>query len=226
MKKPVKYVLVGAITTTLMISIFMYYSYSLYKKTYTSEYYYQIQIEPDSPLNEVILYIPLPIFSNVSLVGDNIEAGNVQKPERFQCSVVTTEYGTMLKITADHIDEPSVITVLLPADDTINTKNPLHSEMVLFPKYGLVQVPCDFPHPEKWGTQLACFEYQTVLYAEYAPEGPLTVSVTLEGRNTWWVLGWSGNSYRDQILVTVNGESGWQSVRGELVQGEGLYSWI
>jgi hypothetical protein len=226
MKKSVKHVLLGAIAITLMISVFMYYRYSLYKKTYTSEYYYQIQIDPDSPLSEVILYIPLPVLNNVSQVGDNIEVGNVQKPRNLHCSVVTTEYGTMLRISADHIDEPSLITVLLPADNTINTKNALHNEMVLFPKYDLIQVPCDFPHPEKRDTQLTCIEYQTMLYAECTPEGPLTVFVTLEGRNTWWIFGWSGNSYRDQILVTVNGESGWQPARGEFVQGEGLYTWI
>ncbi|MBU7015479.1 MAG: hypothetical protein HXS52_06505 [Theionarchaea archaeon] len=226
MRKSVKYTLIGVVIVTVMISSFMYCGHTLYERTYSSQYYYEIQIDPDSSLNGVVLYVPLPVCDSVSQVGDIIKAGNAKNPENIHCSVVYTEYGAMLRILADYIDEPAVIAVLKPADTTIDTKNPLQTEMVLSPKYDLIQVACDFPHPEKWDNQLACFEYQTMLYAEFTPLGSLTVSVTLEGRNTWWILGWSGNSYRDQILATVNGESGWHRARGELVQGEGLYSWI
>lgn len=226
MRKLLKYGLTGVIVIVSMISIIMYYRYSLYKKTYSSEYSYEIYIEPDIPLSDVVLYIPLPFIDTVSPVGDNIVAENLQTPENLHCNVSTTEYGVMLEITADRIDEPSTITVLLPADHSINTRDSLQNEMVLSPKYDLNQVQCDFPYPDTRETQLACFEYETLIYAEYIHGGALNIVVTLEGRNTWWILGWSGNSYRDQILARVDGESGWQPVRGKLVQGEGLYRWI
>jgi len=51
--------------------------------------------------------------------------------------------------------------------------------------------------------------------------------IAADGRNSWWVYGWSYNLYRDQIELTFTGEQhGWYIASGKLVEGEGRYGWM
>lgn len=96
----------------------------------------------------------------------------------------------------------------------IDTKHPLDTEPVLAPKGNLT--------PAADGRN---YTYHCPLYLSCdAPAGAnLTLSIRFSGSNEWWLLGWSSNTYTDQILTEIQAKDGWRSVGGTLSTGEGRY---
>jgi hypothetical protein len=91
----------------------------------------------------------------------------------------------------------------------------------------LTRSTCELPYPESWAPD--CYEYESRIYAHYttSPNAKLSLYIELEGRNNWWVYGWSGNEYRDNVHIALSGESqGWHAAFGQLVEGEGRYGWL
>lgn len=67
-----------------------------------SKYNFKIDVSTDSKLENLIFYLPLPVFKNESKLGDEtIIQGN---PEGWNLSVIETEHGKMLKITTIKIE--------------------------------------------------------------------------------------------------------------------------
>jgi len=238
MKKITKFGIGIIITVVVLASLWMYHTHELYEKSHRSEYEYEIIIESNSILHNITLFVPLPVLEGGSRVGDEIMTGNTSKPDDWNFSIVETEHGKMLKISAEKIaPKPPLpvpgegtdwILVKLQADEEINTKNSIGNEPLLSPKYNLTSSDCEFPYPE--GRTLPnCYEYESRIYADYVTSSDAKVSiyVEIEGRNSWWVYGWSGNNYRDQIEITFIGEQhGWYVALGKLVIGEGRYGWM
>lgn len=207
------------------MGLLLYHCYTLYKESYTSEYTYEIRIGTDSVLHNVTVYVPFP----VSEKGIDEAIATALKPEGWHCSIVQTEYGEMLEITAEKIVPvaiPDSIVVNIRSDHRINTKNPMKDEPVLSPKYMVTHVTCWFPHDEK-DPYLHCYTYESYVYADYTVHAAVTVSIRMEGQNSWWVYGWTFNRYYDSIMITFKGEQhGWVQVSGKLVEGEGVYCWV
>ena len=230
MKKTIK-IGVGVIVIVVALAgLWMYHTHELYEKSYRSEYRYEITIDSDSALYNVTLLVPLPIIDGRSRIGDEIIAGHASKPDGWSCSIVETKHGKMLKISAEKIP-PGVrkrISAVVDVGRDINTKNPIGSEPLLSPKYNLTLSTYDLPYPEGQSPP-TCYEYESRIYADFESPTDAEVSIYIEaeGENSWWVYGWSGNSYRDRVGITFTGEQpGWHIASGKLVYGEGRYGWI
>lgn len=76
----------------------------MYNDSLMSHYDYRITITSNSNLQNVTLYLPIPVFENESEVGLEIVNGDYyNKPSDWNLSLEDTEYGLMLKIEAAEI---------------------------------------------------------------------------------------------------------------------------
>ncbi|NOQ32796.1 MAG: hypothetical protein GQ567_01155 [Methanosarcinales archaeon] len=244
---------IGMLAVIVLLSCaWMYHTHSLYEETYRSEYRYEVTVRTDSVLHNVTFYVPLPVSEEESKIGSEIIAKNASIPAGWDCEIVETEHGNMLKIHAegitpdrntppvplpedecgpdaipclDQIYTPEWVSAMVHADREINTKNPAGNEPMLSPKYNLVRSVYRMPHPEDW-TPPACYEYESCIYANYtaSPDAEVLIHAELTGANSWWVYGWSGNEYMDRVGVMLTGaQDGWCAASGNLVAGEGRY---
>jgi len=244
---------IGLLAVIVLLSCaWMYHTHNLYEGTYRSEYRYEVTVRTDSVLHNVTLYVPLPVFEEKSKIGCEIIEKNASKPEDWNCDLIETEHGTMLKIHAEgmipdrytpHVPLPEEecgpdaipcpvqthmvkwVSVRVHADHEINTKNPAGNEPMLSPKYNLTRSVYRMPHPED-RTPPACYEYESRIYANYtaSPDAEVSIHAELTGANNWWVYGWSGNKYMDRVGVMLTGaQDGWCAASGNLVAGEGRY---
>jgi len=263
MRKITKFGIIIIVVVVVVAGLWMYHTHGLYENTYSSEYDYRVTIGTDSVLHNITLYLPLPVLEDKSKVGDEIIAGNALKVDGWDCSIVETEYGKMLKIRAKRMapkfhtpptpiepgEEPNEppqgkisgtfskeTPVLMPkelsarvhVDQDVNTKNTIGNEPLLSPKYNLTRSTYEIPYPEG-RTPPNYYEYESRIYADYtaAANAIVPIYIEAEGRNSWWVYGWSGNNYRDRIELTFTGEQhGWYVASGKLVEGEGRYGWM
>ena len=236
----------------LLACAWTYHTHNMYEDSYRSEYCYDAMVIMDSTLHNVTLYVPLPVAEDGSEIGCEIVAKNASKPEGWDCEIVETEHGKMLKMCADELapnfhappvpipeeacgpgaipcPDPAytfeLVSARVQADREINTKTPAGNEPMLFPKYNLARSVYMMPHP-KDRTPPTRYEYESRIYANYTapPDAEVSIHVGLTGENTWWVYGWSGNKYRDHVGVTLTGaQDGWCAASGRLVAGDGRY---
>jgi len=76
----------------------------MYNDSVMSNYEYNINIESNRTLQNVTLYLSVPVFENKSKVGLGMVNGNYyNKPSNWNLSLEDTEYGLMFKIEADKI---------------------------------------------------------------------------------------------------------------------------
>lgn len=204
-----------------------------------SKYNFKIEVSTDSKLENLIFYLPLPVFKNESKLGDEAIIQNTGNPEGWNLSMIETEHGKMLKITTIKI-EPELhqeIGLSPPGfgqtDDTlqgdvhsfmrgykefqvswtsehvINITNVTDNVPLLYPKFNLTQ------------------KYESYIYADYtaAPDAKVEVCVTLYGMNQLWAGGMAFNNYRDNFCTNFTGKKqGWIPVTGELIQREMPYN--
>ncbi|UGV40263.1 hypothetical protein J7W08_09265 [Methanococcoides orientis] len=93
-----------------------------YEDSYRSDYEYGVVIATSSTLENVTFYLPVPVFENRSKVAESLISENLHNmPEGWNFSLVDTEYGPMLSITADEI-VPTYHSypVAVPEDDPVN----------------------------------------------------------------------------------------------------------
>ncbi|MFB0522073.1 MAG: hypothetical protein ACETWD_11690, partial [Desulfatiglandales bacterium] len=143
---------IGIIVVVLVVpGLWMYHSHGLYEKSYRSDYYYQVTLRTDSILYNVTLYVPLPVIEDESRIGDEIVTGNASKPDEWDCSIVETEHGKMLKISVEKIapefrslpvpiepgEEPKAVSEE-NVSDAFSRETP-----VLIPNEIIVQLPVD-----------------------------------------------------------------------------------
>ncbi|MBU7043039.1 MAG: hypothetical protein HXS47_05545 [Theionarchaea archaeon] len=218
------YVIIAVIV--LILSSFFGISYYYYAGSHSSTYTYSLDITTNNSLEDVTLFLPLPSDTDSTWIHTDIEdALSIHEDVLYEIS--ETEYGSMLTLVFDSIEpsDPFHVSVDIPTNHEINTKNPLDYEVLLQPKITMTQTECQFPHPD-WES-LTCFTYHSPLYAQYgaSPSTEVSISITLTGRNSWWIFGWSGNEYTDELLLTLTGESfGWTQGSGTLIIGFGNYS--
>ncbi len=245
MRKSLK-IVIGMVVIAAVIGIAWTHTNDLYERSFTAEYRYQVDADLDSGagINNVTLYVPLPRD------GRNISIENISGPRDWELSTVEIIHGRMLEISAERIEpahrstlsplEPGEeprngsphqtpqlnrITGTIASNKEINTVSPQGNEPLLQPKYDLTTTECRFPHGED--QQLNCYEYRSMVFLNYGSESNipdvLTVSVSFEGSNSWWIYGWNGNEYRDRVYLTVEGEKGWLDAEGKLATGWGSY---
>jgi hypothetical protein len=124
-------------------------------------------------------------------------------------------------IRVDHDDIEVRTTV--EADETIDTRSPTGTEPLLSPRSNQRQVDCEAFYERD---DVTCYAYDSRVFLAYdaEPGTEVFLDVELRGTNSWWVLGWNYNEYRDGVrLLTDESPDGWTTVDGQLVTGSGNY---
>jgi len=200
----------------------------------TNDYLYAVEIIPDTPLHNITLMMPLP-----SAISRNIAEGDDRgNPfpyfRNYSQSVVETENGTMLKITADSIEKPGEGLPQEPAglyldfftENPVNYSYPLETEPLLVQKFSPKRSVCadkKFRRHLTGNTPLICLVHESALYAvfETAPGSRTSITVSLDGTRMVSSSGSPKNhGYQDSVSITVSGNaSGWYSATGSLLAG-------
>jgi len=224
-------VIIGAIFCFLLYSSIAVITY---EKEYNS-YVYQIEIDPAAPLHNVTLMIPYPfgISQNITSV-ENLTGYSAPYFTNYSQSIVETENGKMIKITADSMEK---LDTELPLDSVrlyqsilvtgpINSVYPLDREPVLLPKYSPEPYPCDERENQRnlpGKIPLNCSVYESKIFASFetAPSSQTIITVSLDGER---MISSSRSprmeGYTDSITATVSGSAeGWYNVSGSLLAG-------
>ncbi len=121
----------------------------VYNDSVMSNYEYNINIESNRTLQNVTLYLPVPVFENKSKVGLGMVNGNYyNKPSNWNLSLEDTEYGLLFKVEANEIQ----------------------------PVYHSLPVAISEPEPEDIESD-AAKEEQIVESHEYSEETPVLVPI-------------------------------------------------
>jgi len=217
-------------------------------------YRYELTLQPDATLTNVTVYVPLPVADGSSPVGAAVVSDSplAELPANWTTRVVQTDSGPMLAVEVDRLPPryvtrpqpqplptgetpvtptpgPTVtvldayhLTVELPANRTIDTRTPLGSEPTLQPREDARTVTCTGGVTG----ETTCAQFETRLFATFdAPANATTsLSVSYEGRNTWFAGGWTGNSFEQRFYAELAGPSqGWVVVPVDERVGFGNY---
>ena len=109
--------------------------------------------------------------------------------------------------------------VALMVPESIGTREPVGREPLLTDPVYLAPAPCRGP-----AGSAHCYRYPAPVFVQCSPgsAGNLTLSISAGGTNQWWMGGWSGNSYQENIGVTLEDPSqGWIMADGFLSTGTG-----
>ncbi len=203
------------------------------------------EIKPSkiAELENVTLLVPLPAID-----GKPVELRNMTIPEGWMAEIVETSYGVMLKLSGEKVKTWKMAPMPVPIEDgktptvtptmvkraadykfelklelerEINTLDPLSGEYVLQPKYDLREVNCTEEYLKHY-KYVKCYDYSTMLFFSSYPKLNASIYVSLEGRNEWFQMGWTGNEFYDHILAFVTSE-GWKEIKGRLETGMGRY---
>jgi len=227
-----------------------WYVQTRYAHTLTSAYHYEVSLETATDLSNVTFFIPLPtgpdgtspVVKAVGSMGEDLPAGAwdllgdrdfamlrytapALPPNRRPAPVpMHPENGTPAQSKGGEIIVPWTVTIRARTDGVIETRNP---GVLLRPRSGPAKVPC--PMPASSGTVSECREYTGFMYARYDAPSNASVDITVEvtGSNHWFILGWSGNEYRDRQSLHLTGPvRGWHETDGFVSTGIGRYSVI
>lgn len=119
-------------------------------------------------------------------------------------------------------DGSFTFTLTTRAERPVDTANPFGHEPMLSGQQALTQVDCMDIH----STAGDCYRARGTIYADYGANATANVYVSteLEGWNSWFSGGWTGNSYREWSRVELHGpHSGWTQTDTELTVGRGRY---
>lgn len=201
----------------------------------TNTYLYLIEIDPESPLHNVTLMLPLPSRISHNITGTELDGSNLPYFMNYSQSVVDTKNGTMILIMADSIEKPDdgqptnpvllYYSVIVPVP--INSSSPLDNEPVLIPKYTLEQSSCTGKTFERIAMRevpQVCSDYGSTLYAtfETVPASRTTITVSFDGSRVISPSGPSGpakrSGYEDRMSLSFSGNAGgWYNATGTLL---------
>ncbi len=226
--------------------VIVFYKFSSFdESSLRSNYNFRISLTTNSRLENPTFIVPIPA-GNDALVNMAINE-STQKSDGWNTSIIETEYGKMIKISAKEF-VPEVhknielnpdtnmptgksfsitmgskeVSSSVAADHIIDTLNATGNEPLLSQKFNLTPSHYDEPFPQEGPKK---YNYDSIIYADYISSPNATVEVFIEfsGRNEWWAGGWTFNIYHERLGSNLNGEKhGWFSVTGELIEGEGL----
>jgi hypothetical protein len=222
----------------------------------THTYRYEVALDINASVSNATFIVPLPVAGEGTIVEDAIAGGGMAGVSAgWNLTVLTAGDTAMLRITAADIvpaakrtpvavpvgeepippeetpeagpvSFPVMMEITVPVEDPIETASPVGTAYLLSPAFNLTTVPCSFPYPEDRAPD--CYRYDSRIYADYDADETTTVTIRagIDGSNSWWAGGWTGNAYRDTVTLTLTGGSqGWHRAEGSLVAREGIYRW-
>ncbi len=189
------------------IALFLYSSGGMYgDSSVMSRYNFRIALNTNSKLENLTFYLPLPVFNNESIIGDEAIIQNTGNSEGWDLSMIETEHGTMLKLTAIELEpelhqlielEPSSpgqkediptgevhsfsrgsieVYVSMDADHVIDSRNATVNEPLLSPKYNMILSDYNAPYPPS-GIPPKTWSYDSFIYADYTTSPDANVGI-------------------------------------------------
>ena len=116
---------------------------------------------------------------------------------------------------------PINLAVMIPGNRTIDTREPLGKEPVLYPDGQFI--PADRTTAAYQGD---AYLHRVPVYVRYISDRPadIGIRVSIEGVNSIWRGGWLSNVYTDRVVIELNnGAQGWVEGEGTLTTGAGVY---
>ena len=196
------------------------------QESYESTYTYKLNIYTNRTDIDFSMIVPLALKNDKSPIDEDTFKIEFEQQENWTVKFIDTKYGTMLQINGTLTSERHDITINLDSDDRIDTKKAFDKEPTLQPKENMTKSTYEDPHPEEWDDRIDAYEYTSSIYVqlEEGISADLSINPRFEGRNEWWVLGWSGNEYWDRIYLDIRyDEPGWYQGNGKIVDGLGNY---
>jgi hypothetical protein len=141
-----------------------------------------------------------------------IEEGVSQIPTTMQPA---TEYSNQTPVLM-----PVHLAVMVPHDQTIDTRTPLGHEPLFVPEGQLSQGTEISPTDSGPG-----FVRTVPVYIEYTSDRPVSISlrISILGSNSIWRGGWLYNRYEEIVELNPGNQQGWLQGEGRLLTGEGVY---
>ncbi len=189
------------------IALFLYSSGGMYgDSSVMSRYNFRIALNTNSKLENLTFYLPLPVFNNESIIGDEAIIQNTGNSEGWDLSMIETEHGTMLKLTAIELEpelhqlielEPSSpgqkediptgevhsfsrgsieVYVSMDADHVIDSRNATVNEPLLSPKYNMILSDYNAPYPPS-GIPPKTWSYDSFISADYTTSPDANVEI-------------------------------------------------
>ena len=231
---------VVAISVTAGVFSFVAYVDSRYAETLVATYEYQLNVETDGPLSNLLLFLPLPARAGGSseVVRAAGARGWTEIPYGWNVTLTGTEKYTLLEVTAASVPTtgecgacgrdgaPHTLTIPVTVRGPIDPRDPVGNDEVLEPRFSVMERACTEAFPRGDSTP-RCTGYETSFFADYTayPATTVVISVELTGTNRWNIFSERSSEFRDTARLTILGEShGWQTARGELVSGIGYSS--
>lgn len=191
-----------------------------------STYGYSLSVETNATLENVTLYVPLPVSGDgTAPIAAAFREGSATVPEPWRAAVVETDRGTMLRLAAAEVtaerrpDGRRNSLYLFGANRTaaapIDTSDPFGHEPVLPATDGYRERPC--PNVVEQSPDEACYAFDTGVYATYdAPAGAdVGIILVVNGVNTYRGSAWDHTMYHERVMLTLDGpQDGWVDAEG------------
>lgn len=165
--------------------------------TMTSEYQYEVRIEPDADISDVNVTVPFP---------SDLADGSFSRPKGWNTEIYEDENN--LSISANNIsaDFNSTLSLTMKTDDEIRTWDPLEKEPLLDPEAKFTEVESD-PSNDSEAEKCYTYNYTSTIEISYesAEDTQVKISVKLTGMNEWWLLENLENQYSDKLSLDVEG---------------------
>jgi hypothetical protein len=204
----------------------------------------------NTTIENVSLLLPVPELNKTLFLADAlVNRTGYGVPADWNLSIATVEGVPMLSVmaarmvpeyhgypipiepgkTPDKTPVPSATPVLVPVSCVvmesrplpIDTRDPAGHEPVFSPEKPFFPVTGTSPP-----FQEAVSYHRVPVYVHYTSDRPTTLSIriSIEGQNSIWRGGWSGNGYSDTVSLTLdNRTQGWVDGEGTLITGKGVY---
>lgn len=204
---PTLIVTVLLVGLVVAITFFSYSSGGMYSdSSVMSRYNFRISLDTDSKLENLTFYLPLPVFMNESKIGDEAIIQNTGNSEGWDLSMIETEHGTMLKLTAIELkpelhqlvelEQPGFgqiediptgevhsftsgsieVYVSMEANHVIDTRNATVNEPLLSPKYNMKFSDYNAPYTPS-GIPPKTWSYESFIYADYTASPDANVEI-------------------------------------------------
>lgn len=198
------------------------------EESYTSEYNFEINLDTTEVQEDLVIYTPLPRENGSPIVNESEFLVEANIPENWTCEYMNTDHGVMLKIKIERLEvnQPyEEISLRIVSESRIDTEHALENEPIISPVYNLTEDEYDDePYPDKFDERMKYYRYDSYIYVENLTENSeLNIYLHHMGTNEWWVLGWSGNEYRNRLYSPSFTNEGWHQVEADLIQGWGNY---
>ena len=226
MEKKYTILLVIMVIVSIIIGAVFFQFNQWKQESYDSTYSYELNIYTNRTDIDFSMIIPLAMKNDRSPITEDAFKTRFDQQENWTVKFIDTRYGKMLQINGTLTSERHSIRIELDSEERIDTKDAVDKEPTLHPKENMTKSTYDDPHPEEWDERLDAYEYTSYIFVQLEDdtEAELSINPRFEGRNEWWVLGWSGNEYWDRIYLDIEYDGpGWYQGNGKIIDGIGNY---